>query len=299
LLSYHLNRIFNNVLSPASQMKMFSEVFAMKKFGLREGAISSSWISSLIPYVGEDALQIFPPEFRDSVLYSPTHPMPDILPDTADICSMSEDEIEARIASYVGKDIASLHDSLRPNRYATSGFIGENDRLGTVIKKDAELLQKLGISRHKLADRLEAAMLVAKEQSIQREGWEVDPEKHASMKITAEKGLGTFNIADLPFGMEFITSHGTQWDPFHPTMGNPSTGAHTDYFISTKERNLQVMWEMLNNNSTEVIRFCALHPSHIRRMCFFENTSYRLDPELVVRFLFDPNIKVNDKKLKN
>ena len=93
--------------------------------------------------------------------YTKDSALPNILPETEEICKMSEgllsssllvflslslsfssiidliftDEIEERIAKYVGRDIERLTKDLLPGENSESGFIKEGERLGGVIKE--------------------------------------------------------------------------------------------------------------------------------------------------------------------
>lgn len=56
---------------------------------------------------------------------------------------MPADEIEARIVKYVGLPIEKFTEMLRPKSWSVMGFINAEDRIGAVIKKDAETIKRI------------------------------------------------------------------------------------------------------------------------------------------------------------
>lgn len=53
-----------------------------------------------------------PHEFTDSLRGLLSGIMPDILPPESDIVQLTEDEIEQRVAAYMGVDVATMHTML-------------------------------------------------------------------------------------------------------------------------------------------------------------------------------------------
>ena len=57
--------------------------------------------------------------------------------------------------------IKELERRMRPGVLSQDGFLGEEENLKDVLRKDARKLQKLGITHSQLADRLEALITAA------------------------------------------------------------------------------------------------------------------------------------------
>jgi len=174
--------------------------------------------------------------------------MPDILPPEGEIIKMTPDEIEAWISTYTGLSMDDLHKCLYPKGLSNAGFLKDGDRIGQIILQDAKLLVDLGVSRHAMADLMRRVMA----------------QSHDATNIVT--------IEDVSLETSYIHWMGYQSDPFHPTFGNPSEGCAEDY-------------KVVNLKTRETLSFGQMLPSLIQRLCFFENTSYRVDPLKAARVL--------------
>lgn len=134
-----------------------------------------------------------------------------------------------------------------------AGFLSSDDRLGAVIKRDAEYLLSVGVSRHEIAAFLEMAISRSSHGSFHCEDGSPDPA----------------TLPDAKLSVTSVQYCGRQEDPFHPTLGNPAAKhTHSDFTILPQK-----------------IAFPGLITTLIRRLCFFESTRYRVDPAHIVPLL--------------
>lgn len=125
------------------------------------------------------------------------------------------------------------------------------DRLGSVIKKDAEYLLSVKVSRQTIAEFLEAAS----ESNV--------------LFNTTIIGHNPAEDPGAPLSVRGNQYCGFQDDPFNPTFGNPAArNASADLVILPLQ-----------------IKFPGLITTLIRRLCFFESSSYRVDPAAIVALL--------------
>jgi hypothetical protein len=98
-----------------------------------------------------------PTEHRD-VLRALTskQPLPDVLP--AELASWSPRQIADALAEYAGTSIGELEARLHPGASSASGFLAPGESLGAVIHRDAVALARIGVSRHAIADRIDAVL---------------------------------------------------------------------------------------------------------------------------------------------
>jgi hypothetical protein len=98
-----------------------------------------------------------PAEHRD-VLRALTskQPLPDVLP--AELASWSPRQIADALADYAGTSIGELEAQLHPGASSASGFLAPGESLGAVIHRDAVALARIGVSRHAIADRIDAVL---------------------------------------------------------------------------------------------------------------------------------------------
>lgn len=144
---------------------------------------------------------------------------------------------------------ANLGRYLLPGGSSQKGFLGVNDVLETIIQKDTEFLQGVGITFEQVADALE---------TLHQLGYRAN--KHLECKNTL---LGFIEIRP-PYGWM-----GSQCCPF----GCKGVGGFADVTVR-------------NTHTNEKFTFGSLLPHLIRCHHFFEgSTSYRVDPEQVVRVL--------------
>lgn len=260
--------------------KMLGAYAAARQRSSRMGAIAQQNSVRIARYflqrAGLDVVDTLglPGEHRD-VLRGP--PLPDVLP--VDLTAWSPERIAGTLAEYAGMSVAALEARLGPGGCSSSGFLAPGESLGEVIHRDAVVLAQLGVPRHAVAERIDAALdghwhawFVAdpsmkgnaelREQQRRREdrlrAWLGNP-SHAG---------GTF---DLPFACKVTVFAGHQEDPFHSIdtygMHGDPRGA-CDFAISNPAR-----------GAGAVLRGPDLIAVLIRRYGFFEGAvGYRVDP---------------------
>lgn len=139
---------------------------------------------------------------------------------------------------------------MRPGELSREGFLGINDRLEEIIKKDKETLEKLGITHKQIADRIESITGQAKRIAY------------------LDNGKKTKYIVEKIFEVELIGWMGYQNCPY----GCKDTGSY-DYKIKNLEFGKTLF-------APELI----VHL--IKKHSFFEgNTKYRVDPQKAVKIL--------------
>ena len=188
-----------------------------------------------------------PKEFTDVVKLTELTYLPNVLPEEAEIVKLSDSEIEARVCEYCGLTSEQLHKTLYPEGSSVSGFLKNGDKLGSVIKRDAETLIALKVSRETLARKL-CDVIQAEPQHF-----------------------GNYNYRD-EFSVTAQHTMGFQEDPFHPSFLNPCA-THTDATYVIKK-----------NIGDDHLVVAGLVPLLIERLCFFETSSYRVDPAFAIKF---------------
>jgi hypothetical protein len=127
--------------------------------------ISASMLNKLVPMfalpyarrLGASALGDLglPPELCDVLrCWITREPLPDILP--GDVHRMSAAEISLALSDYMGMSTSALEARFAPGGISRTGFLGPGERIGEVIRRDAQTLHRLGIPRHAIAERLDA-----------------------------------------------------------------------------------------------------------------------------------------------
>lgn len=144
-----------------------------------------------------------------------------------------------------------------PNGSSINGFLKKGDRLGAVIKRDAEYLVSAGVTRRAIADFLEKAIshVAADDDGFPPPSKDPVPDPaespHAKLTVNMEGYMGW------------------QDDPFNPSFGNPAAlGTSSDFMIMPYR-----------------VSFPGLITTLIRRLCFFESSVYRVEPAKVVPLL--------------
>lgn len=112
-------RLLREVIPLEVQLAFLCTVRCSKAYKPSGGAhqLPRDWIDFLLEKLGNAAWSLpavvaRPREFTDSLRGLASKTMPDILPPESDIVQLTEDEIEQRVAAYVGVDVATLHTTL-------------------------------------------------------------------------------------------------------------------------------------------------------------------------------------------
>jgi hypothetical protein len=230
------------------------------------------------------------PEARDTLLNCAFKtPLPNLLPSENTLSQMTQLEVDAIICQYTLESISELESRLRPGKESEHGFIGMFQHFGTTVIEDAKTLVGLKVSRHAIADMME--LIIAQEATVAfRHNEKLDPERWA--KITGElekwkKQTGVDPAAT--FHIQSLGDNNYQSDPFHPTYDNPTSKADVEYWVMSKascppntEKSDCESWP-----HQHTLRFSKLHPSLIRRACFFEGPGmeYRVEPAHAAKVL--------------
>lgn len=264
------------VLAPDPMLQLY--LLARNNYPTRLGIgyqNSVCFAQGFVQRCGLDVLDRLPlvPENRD-ILWSlvTQRPLPEILP--ADLASFTAEEIGNEMARYTGKSLADLERDLRPGSASQSGFLGEFERLGEVILRDAQTLDRLGISRQQVAINLQLILdmsTVADLGAFLSRNPDIDLEKRRDKAIArVESVLGrvkvTTRLDRLPWVFGTGAALGDQFDPFHSAISRGSTS----------------FW--IEGPGID-IRGGELTIEHIRRACFFEGSvPFRIDPTAAARF---------------
>jgi hypothetical protein len=228
------------------------------------------------------------PEVRDTLLNCAFKTaLPNLLPSEATLSQMTQPEVDAIICQYTLETISELEARLRPGVESEHGFIGMFQHFGTVVINDAKKLMSLKVSRGAIADMMD--LIVAYEQTIAFKHVEkLEPDRWSKIVAELEKWKQVTGVDPVSsFHVQSLGDKNYQSDPFHPTYDNPTVKADVEYWVMNKKQSPPgtETSDCESWPAQYTLRFSKLHPSLIRRACFFEGPGmqYRVEPEHAAR----------------
>ena len=216
-------------------------------------------------------------------------------------CIVSEKNIPG-LTELNGVPISIIEERARPGKGAQSGFLGKDERLIDVLKKDWETVRKLGVTHRQLANCLQCLMEVAPERStlttfqikdgfisvLNATSQDAGDRPISENSLKGELGfkggfIGKYRLREeLQCEVFKIHSRGKQYDIFRPTGSSEDTaGIVSPWGTECRIRVSGAQQQTINVNPGVL--------AYIRNFGFYEgggkSNRYRVDPVTVVSIL--------------
>lgn len=198
------------------------------------------------------------------------HPRNNFLLDKADPTRVMATDIGSvielcNLKEINGVVISKIEERARPEAWSDSGFLGKNDNLIEVMKKDWQTVDKLGITHIELADHIKTIWNTIEKNGIN---------KTVLYDLSLLKG-NTINSKEQKLYGKINSCAGYQGDIFF----NSTTAIHDGFGWPGEYWGRDLEIKNINNNERLLIGEGVI--KYIRKYGFYEggeNNPYRIDP---------------------